>query len=122
HARGIILRASRSAPARHEGCAFHVAVHERHDVGDAEYIGIDDNRASFITHELGRHETQDREGLEIVVLPLALETAAQIRAPLMSREKWIIARMDQLDVECIRVGGEALEGIFRNERTDDLLL
>src|SRR5204862_32096 len=102
--------------AGHDGLPFLVPLQERHDISNAEHIGIHDDRAACITHELGRHEAQDRKGLEIVVSPLALQTATQIGPPFVSVTKPIVAGMDGLYIAVSLGGGEALEGRFREQR------
>src|SRR5215208_2557347 len=121
-ARRIVAGLRVHAPARENGMAVHIPVQEALDIGHAEHVGIDDERAALVIHELWRHEPQNRKGLQIRTVPMAMKPITQIRAAVVRCDERMVLGSNEPDVEGLWPRGKALEGKLRDERPDDLLL
>ena len=58
----------------------------------------------------------------MLVFAFAVQAITQIGLSLISRKEREVSGVDQCDIERVLIRRKALEGIFRNERTNDLLL
>ena len=62
--------------AAHQRFVGHIAAQQFPGVTDGKYIRVDNNRPPLVAHQLGRHETQRGERLQVVVQPFALVAVA----------------------------------------------
>jgi len=75
-----------------------------------------------ISHQLGRHEAQWREGLEILVEPGPPAAVPQIELTFARPKKIVILGMDDADVELVGVLGGAPQGMLGDQRPHELLV
>ena len=92
------------------------------DVTDREHVRIDHDRAALVTHQLGRHEAQGRERLQVVVAPVALDAVPQIRLTFVLEEETVILVIDDPNVERVAVLGVAFHRVRRDQGAEILTM
>jgi hypothetical protein len=83
------------------------------DVSDREHIGIYDNRAAAVIHQLRRHEPERREGLQVVHQPGPLEVVALVELAFTRVQERMVVRVNNPHVERVAVGAVSLERVLR---------
>ena len=120
HAVDVALRAGAVAAA--DRLVFHVTRQQLPDVAHREDVGIHDHRPARVAHELGGHEAERGEGLEILVEPRPLHAVAQILLPVELLDEGVILGADELDVELVGVPGVTAHGVLGDPGAHDLLV
>jgi hypothetical protein len=108
-----------ASPA-HQRFARHVAGEQLEDVADREHVRVDHDRPAGVAHQLGRHEAERRERLQVVDQPLSLAPAAKIALALTGAQKRMVVGVDDPDVERVGVRAVARDRVPRDQRTDHL--
>jgi hypothetical protein len=85
---------ARARAAQNRG-TVHVALEQLPDVAHGEDVRVDHNGAALITHQLGRHEAQWREGLQIVIEPEAPGAVTQVVLPVAGAQEIVVLGVDE---------------------------
>ena len=122
HDAGGVVRRRPPLPA-HDRLALHVAAQQLPHVLDREHVRVDHDRPALVIHQLGRHEAQRGEGLQVLLVPDAAVAIAAVGAALVLREEVLIGLvLDQLDVELICVARVASHRVQRHQCAEILLM
>ena len=90
---------------------------------DREHVGVDHHGPALVAHQLGRHEAQRRERLQVLLVPDAAVAVAAVGAALVLGEEVLVGLvLDQLDVELVGMARVAPHRVHRHQRAEILLV
>jgi hypothetical protein len=100
----------------------HIARKQLPHVADREHVGIDHDRAPGVAHQLGRHEAQRGERLQIVEAPELGAAPAQRLLAVASSQEVVIPGMQDLHVQPVGVARVAPHRMLCDQRAELLLV
>jgi hypothetical protein len=112
---------ARARAAQNRG-TVHVALEQLPDVAHGEDVRVDHNGAALISHQLGRHEAQWREGLQIVIEPEAPGAVTQVVLPVAGAQEIVVLGVDEANLELVGILRVSGQGVARNQGAHHLLV